>query len=47
MQVAFAVPAEPLVDLALYLDVEAPFRQDFRNADSTWWDVSNLRTRAE
>ena len=30
------VPPEPLVDLALYLDIEGPFSQEFRNADSTW-----------
>ena len=30
------VPPEPLVAPELYLDLEGPFREEFRNADSTW-----------
>ena len=31
-----AIPPEPLVRLDKYLDIEGPFNQAFRNADSTW-----------
>ena len=30
------LPPEPLVRLDMYLDIEGPFSQQFRNADSTW-----------
>ena len=31
-----AIPPEPLVRIDKYLDIEAPFKPAFRNADSTW-----------
>ena len=30
------IPSKPLVREDVYLDVTSPFRQDFRDADSTW-----------
>ena len=38
-----AIPPEPLVRIDKYLDIEGPFNQAFRNADSTW----SLATEAE
>ena len=37
------IPPEPLVRIDKYLDIEGPFNQAFRNADSTW----SLATEAE
>jgi len=37
------IPSEPLVRLDMYLDLEGPFDERFRNADSTW----SLATEAE
>lgn len=42
-QFTSAIPPEPLVRLDKYLDIEGPFNQAFRNADSTW----SLATEAE
>ena len=30
------VPADPLMSKELYLDINAPFEEKFRNSDSTW-----------
>lgn len=30
------IPSKPLVQEEVYLDITSPFRQDFRDADSTW-----------
>ena len=34
--IASTIPSQPLVRLDKYLDIEGPFTEGFRNADSTW-----------
>ena len=41
-----AIPPEPLVRLDKYLDIEGPFNQAFRNADSTWSLASEAELEA-